>query len=250
MSFAWGSVLANRIGDGCHLQAGYILLTRKARFWMVYEAAQTILQFAALALLFLYSCKYMPEARIKSRIYTYDAAGFAPTRYFLTSRSEDVTKSAAFSQYGLCASACVSSQPAAPPPPPLGATELPSVLEYYEYDESGKVFNVSVTVGAGDAQDSCRVCMAALQAAGFNASGPEVPLPGDAYRWLLPPQLTPGSNGKPAAEQQTVGLADAAHMMTDMQEAHDIYMFYTILRGVNILLFVLRLVSQVMFQPR
>lgn len=36
------------------------------RFWMAYEAVQTILQLLALVLLFTYTCKYIPEARVRT----------------------------------------------------------------------------------------------------------------------------------------------------------------------------------------
>jgi hypothetical protein len=59
---------------------------------------------------------------------------------------------------------------------------------------------------------------------------------------MLPPVTD--DKGHPA------GLAQVADMMKDAKFAHYIFINYMILQSVNMLMFMLRLVSQVVFQPR
>lgn len=58
---------------------------------------------------------------------------------------------------------------------------------------------------------------------------------------MLPPIVD--GKGRPS------GLAGVADMMHDAQHAHYIFINYMILQSVNMLMFMMRLVSQVVFQP-
>lgn len=203
---------------------------------MCYEATQCAIQLAALALLFMYGCQYIPNARFKPAFDVYDAPAFAPSRYFLPTREIDAAVAArleADARTGVCAQVCrpaAANVPSSPPPPlelynaSSSAPPPPAVIEYEEYDEDGQLVSYNVTAGEVAAVDSCRMCVdaAVRAAAGSTTSGTEastqqysMPLPGQADRWMLPEQRNGGG--------QAGGLAEVADMMQDAQHAHYIF---------------------------
>ncbi|KAG2452521.1 hypothetical protein HYH02_002759 [Chlamydomonas schloesseri] len=59
--------------------------------WVVFEAAVCVLMFTSLGFLFAYTAKLADKNAFPSRFELYDADGYAPARYFLPLRRENVT---------------------------------------------------------------------------------------------------------------------------------------------------------------
>lgn len=208
----------------CPSQAPKQLLTKKTNLWMAYEGIQCVIQLVALALLFMYGCQYIPQANLKPTFDAYDSDAHAPARFFLTNRNDtDVNRVEEYARNGPCADVCYMGSAAPPPPPPQQAVNAPppTVLEYYEYDDEGQAYNVSVVVGSATGSvNSCKACLAAFRSStgALLFRNESLPKTGRPNRWMLPQQDDPFES-KP----MPAGLADVARMYTDAVQAHDIF---------------------------
>ncbi len=186
------------------------------------------------------------------RFDVYDADAFAPARFFLPKRMDiNYTAVDAFALNGPCADVCVNSippppAPSPPPPSPLSA----EYVEYYNGTTTIYEYNVSSDIAGAyegiPTYSDCDACLTAFRNDPVRMGVPsnsDLPLPGEPDRWMLPMLIDPSTAGLPASQQQSLGLVQVSNMMSDVAYAQNIFVAYIFIQSINMLMFMLRLVS-------